>query len=205
MKHKEFDSLIDGKALSNLDIAAEASSEYARGPSYDELWTPPPRRERVPPPAPSRLPLIAAIVSILIGAMALIGLREKIVRIAPVSSAFYSAIGLPVNLAGLELRLVRSHIVLDGARKVLAIEGEIVNLRRSPNVVPPVALTVRGANGLDKYAWTAPAPKPRLEGGETIAFRARLASPPQDGTDVLVRFADAEPGSSQSKTVGARR
>jgi hypothetical protein len=205
MPYHEFDSLIDGKAFSNLDIAAEAASEYVHEPSYDELWARPARPAEEAPAPSRRLPLIAATIAVIIGATALIGLREKIVRIAPAASAFYSAIGLPVNVAGLELRSVRSHIVLDGARKVLAIEGEIVNLRRSPNVVPPVALTVRGANGLDKYAWTAPAPKPRLEGGETIAFRARLASPPQDGADVLVRFADAEPGSSQSKTAGARR
>jgi hypothetical protein len=59
--------------------------------------------------------------------------------------------------------------------------------------VPPVALTVLGADGQAKYAWTTPAPKARLEAGETIAFRARLAAPPAEGADVLVRFASAEP------------
>ena len=53
-----------------------------------------------------------------------------------------AAIGLPVNLTGLELREVRSHIEMDGARKVLAVEGEIANTRRESRSVPPVALTV---------------------------------------------------------------
>jgi hypothetical protein len=177
------------------EIAAEAASEYAREPSYDELWRDPRRAapiEQTRPTRPDHLPAIAAIAAVVLGVMALIGMREKIVRVLPPAAAVYSAAGLPVNLAGLELRDLRSRIVLDGPRKVLTIEGEIVNIRREANRVPPVALTVRGENGLSRYAWTAPAPKSRLEAGEKIAFRARLASPPHDGADVLVRFAKLE-------------
>jgi hypothetical protein len=84
---------------------------------------------------------------------------------------------------------------------VLVTEGEIVNIRRERNNVPAVTLAVRGANGLDRYSWTAPTPKARLEAGEKIAFRARLASPPEDGAEVLVRFArlDEKNKSSSSR------
>jgi len=206
MPHHDIDRRIDPNAFSSLDIAAEATSEYAREPSYDELWARPPRAQAETSARESRLPTVVAIIAVVAGAMALIGLREKIVRVAPPLSAFYSTIGLPVNLAGLELRSVRSRILQDGARKVLAIEGEIVNLRHEANHVPPMALTVRGPNGLNKYAWTSPAPKPRLEAGETIAFRARLASPPADGADVVVKFASAEPAApAAAKAPGARR
>ena len=128
-------------------------------------------------------------------------------RALPPMAGAYSAIGLPVNLAGLELRDLHSRIVMDGARKVLTIEGEIVNIRREPNRVPPVALAVRGENGLDRYAWTTPAPKSRLEPGEKIAFRARLASPPEDGADVLVtlREAGGDEGGAKSSDLGADR
>jgi hypothetical protein len=82
---------------------------------------------------------------------------------------------------------------------VLTIEGEIVNLRREPNCLPRVALTVRANNGLDRYSWTIPAPKARLEARETIAFRARLSSPPPDGAAVVARFASAKGAGSQEK------
>jgi hypothetical protein len=124
------------------------------------------------------------------GALALV--IAACARVLPIAAPAYAAIGLPVNLIGLELRNVRSRIVTEGARKVLTIDGEIANLRRESLRAPPVALTVRGENGQAKYAWTTQAPKARLEGGETIAFRARLASPPADGADVLVRFAKVE-------------
>jgi hypothetical protein len=203
----DLDARANADARFGAEIAAEAASEFTRAPSYDELWSnarrAPPSSE--PPAAPVRRPpVLAAVVLVLVGGMALIGLRERVARLMPATAPAYAAVGLPVNLAGLELRGVRSKILLDGARRVLAIEGEIVNLRREANRLPPVALTVRGENGQAKYAWTAPAPKARLEAGETIAFRARLASPPADGADVLVRFAGLEEA-TKAKAPPAKR
>lgn len=183
---------VDSRREPGIEIAAEAASEFSRGPTYEELWRRPPPPRAEPRRKADRLPAVTALAAVVFGASALIGLRDKIVRIAPPAAPAFSAIGLPVNLAGLELRDLRSRIVFDGARKILMIEGEIVNLRREANRVPPMLLTVRGENGLDRYAWTTQPPKPRLEGGEKIAFRARLASPPPDGADVLVRFAKVD-------------
>lgn len=167
----------------------ETPADWER--SYAELWRRPARDPGScgEPERPNRLPVIAAIIAVLFGAMALIGLRDKIVRLAPPVAALYSALGLKANSAGLELRGVSSRLVTEGSRKVLTVEGEIVNIRREANRVPPVALSVRGPDGQPRYDWTAQAPKTRLEAGESIAFRARLASPPADGADVLVRFA----------------
>lgn len=175
------------------DIAAEASSgAVGLDVDDDDLWSRPPRRpvaRDLPPAGRGRWPVVATILALVMGATALIGMREKIVRNAPATALAYRALGLPVNLAGLELRGVRSRVEIDGGRKVLITEGEIVNIRRDENRTPPLTLTVRDSNGLQRYAWTAPAPKTRLQPGETIAFRARLASPPEDGAEVLVRFA----------------
>jgi hypothetical protein len=46
--------------------------------------------------------------------------------------------------------------------------------------------------GREIYSWTVEAPKPKLESGETVAFRAKLVSPPLTSRDVLVRFAGSE-------------
>lgn len=174
------------------EIAAEASSTIVDASREEDFWssrTARPAARSAPPVSRDRWPIFATIVAIVMGATALIAMREKIVRILPPTALGYRALGLPVNLAGLELRGVRSHIETEGARKVLITEGEITNIRRDQNRVPPLTLAVRDADGLQRYAWTAPTPKTRLEPGETIAFRARLASPPEDGADVLVRFA----------------
>jgi hypothetical protein len=184
---------LDGRSAPR-EIAAEASSEILRAPSYEEMWGRPtrPAPRHQPIFRPDRWPIVATFVAIVMGASALIAMRERIVRIVPPMATAYRAVGLPVNLAGLELRGVRSRIVMDGGRKVLVTEGEIVNIRREQNRVPPITLAVQGQNGLDRYSWTAPTPKTRLEAGEKVAFRARLASPPEDGAAVLVRFASLE-------------
>ena len=203
----EMDLSRDLPRIDPVEISAEASSESRRAPTYEELWREP-RRLAAPTSvarAPKdRLPGWAAVVAILMGVSALIALREKIVAVAPPAAKAFAAIGLPVNLAGLELREVRSHIEMDGARKVLAVEGEIANMRRESRSVPPVALTVRGEDGQAKYAWTTRAAKSRLEPGETIAFRARLASPPESGADVLVRFSSLDEAAGRKPEAAAR-
>ena len=194
-------------AIDPAEISAEASSESRRAPTYEELWREPRRLAAsisVAPAPRDRVPGWAAVVAILMGVSALIALREKIVDVAPPAAKAFAAIGLPVNLAGLELREVRSHIEMDGARKVLAVEGEIANTRRESRSVPPVALTVRGEDGQAKYAWTTRVAKSRLEPGETIAFRARLASPPESGADVLVRFSSLEEAAGRKPEVATR-
>jgi hypothetical protein len=194
-------------AIDPAEISAEASSESRRAPTYEELWREPRRLAAsisVAPAPRDRVPGWAAVVAILMGVSALIALREKIVDVAPPAAKAFAAIGLPVNLAGLELREVRSHIEMDGARKVLAVEGEIANTRRESRSVPPVALTVRGEDGQAKYAWTTRAAKSRLEPGETIAFRARLASPPESGADVLVRFSSLEEAAGRKPEAATR-
>jgi hypothetical protein len=198
---------IDLPEIDPPEISAEASSESRRAPTYEELWREPRRLAAsisVAPAPRDRVPGWAAVVAILMGVSALIALREKIVDVAPPAAKAFAAIGLPVNLAGLELREVRSHIEMDGARKVLAVEGEIANMRRESRSVPPVALTVRGEDGQAKYAWTTRAAKSRLEPGETIAFRARLNSPPESGADVLVRFSSLEEAVGRKPEVAAR-
>ncbi len=158
--------------------------------SHEGLWRLPPEDWRTDETKPSDQPslIFAAVVATLIGATALIGLREKIVRIAPRAAAPYAAVGLPVNIDGLAFADVRSRVEMEGTRKALVIEGEIVNLRRDAHPLPPLEVSVRGSDGQDKYAWTTRAPKARLEGGEKIAFHTRLAAPPEEGAEVLVHF-----------------
>jgi len=156
-----------------------------------ELWRLPPNEAQEEPKglSDSNTLIFAAVVATVIGAMALIVLRDKIVRVSPRAATPFAALGLPVNLDGLAFSDLRSRVAMEGARKALLIEGEIVNLRRDAKSLPPLTLSVRGSDGQAKYAWTTRAPKARLEPGERVAFHARLASPPEDGAEVLVHFA----------------
>ena len=71
---------------------------------------------------------------------------------------------------------------------ILVVEGSIVNDTRKMANVPHLRFAVRNAAHQEIYSWTAVPPRPMLPPGEAVAFRARLASPPPDVHDVLVRF-----------------
>lgn len=132
---------------------------------------------------------LLAPVLLCLALMAALGWRERTVRLLPPLARAYAAIGLPVNLRGLEIRTLKSSLLRDGGGSVLAVEGEIVNIRPREVAVPQVRIGVESADGHEIYTWTTAAPKARLAGGETIDFRARLTTPPAGAQAVLVKFA----------------
>lgn len=132
------------------------------------------------------LPMLIAVFSaILLGAL---NWRAAMVRQFPQTGSLYAAIGLPVNLRGLYFENVRSSAEVHDGVTVLIVEGTIVNLTTRTLEVPRLRLALRNGAGHEVYAWTALPPKATLGSGNGLPFRARLASPPPDGRDVIVRF-----------------
>ena len=138
---------------------------------------------------PVKLAACAAMALALLSVMK----REAVVRAAPPLAGVYAAIGLPVNLKGLEWRDVKTRVVGEAAQKVLAVEGEIRNIRDHSQPLPDIELSLRDDTGREVYVWKTPAPKADLAQGETIQFRARLASPPEGAKVVRVNFTETEP------------
>lgn len=151
---------------------------------------PRPRLRRRAPAHPYRLPrpvaigLVAAVAAVVMA----LGLRESIVRMVPGLAGTYAAIGLPVNLRGLEFRDVKTMQEIQDGVAVLVIEGEVVNVARHPVEVPRVRIAVLGPSQQELYAWTTLLQRSILADNEKVAFRSRLASPPPNGKEVLVRF-----------------
>lgn len=148
-------------------------------------------------PHPPRPVLAIAALGVLVALM--VWQRPLMVRATPQMGRVYAALGLPVNLRGLELSDVRSALVLEQDRPVLVVEGQIRNVRPGDTEVPPIKLALRGADGREIYQWTAEAPQATLPPGQSTAFRTRLTAPPAEGHDVLVRFADLGHGAGQAQ------
>jgi predicted Zn finger-like uncharacterized protein len=129
--------------------------------------------------------LIVVMLAILLGAL---NWRAAVVRIFPQTASLYAAVGLPVNLRGLFFEDVKSRNEFEDGTSVLVIEGTIVNLTIRTLEVPRLRFALRNTSGHEVYAWTAQPTKPTIGSGNGLPFRARLASPPPDGRDVIVRF-----------------
>lgn len=132
--------------------------------------------------------LPVAILALLALDAALIGWRADVVRAVPQTASLYAAIGLPVNLRGLTFAEITTATETHDGVPVLVVEGTIVSA--SPRIVevPRLRFSVRNRSGQEVYAWTAVPSRSVLGPGESLSFRSRLASPPPDAREVLVRF-----------------
>jgi len=132
--------------------------------------------------------LQSGILALIITNAILVGWRNDVVRILPQTASFYAMLGLPVNLRGLAFDSIATTTEQHEGVPILVVEGSVVNNTRKIVDVPRLKFVVRNSANEEVYSWTAVAPRATLPPGETVAFRSRLASPPTDGRDVLVRF-----------------
>ena len=132
--------------------------------------------------------LQSAVLALIIADAVLVGWRNDFVRILPQTASFYSMLGLPVNLRGLALDGVTTTTEQHEGVPILVVEGSVVNDSRKIADVPRLKFVVRNSANEEIYSWTAVPPRATLPPGEAVSFRSRLASPPTDGRDVLVRF-----------------
>jgi predicted Zn finger-like uncharacterized protein len=193
--------LADAPIVEGVRIAPEAHPHWkwsrsdlalrptANGGDAKAEKAPGPRFRLLPRARQARAALAGALITGC--AMAAIGERAIVVAALPPTARLFAAIGLPVNLRGLALDNVRTNIFDLGDKKMLIIEGSVENLRSSSVEAPNMRIALRGADKRELYVWTAPAPKARLEANEKVAFRTRLAAPPDGIGDVLVKFAAA--------------
>jgi predicted Zn finger-like uncharacterized protein len=118
----------------------------------------------------------------------LVGWRSDVVRALPQTASFYSLLGLPVNLRGLVFDNVATVTEQHEGVPILVVEGNVVNSTRRNEDVPRIKFILRNATHHEIYSWTAVPVRASLPPGEGVGFRTRLASPPADARDVVVRF-----------------
>jgi predicted Zn finger-like uncharacterized protein len=129
--------------------------------------------------------LIVVLLAIILGALQW---RVALVRQFPQTASLFARLGMPVNLRGLTFMDVKSRSEFADGVMVLVVEGTIVNLTPRTLEVPRLRFTLRNGIGQEVYAWTALPTMTTLGSGNGLPFRTRLASPPPDGRDVIVRF-----------------
>ena len=129
--------------------------------------------------------LIVALIVVHIG---LIGWRSDVVRFAPQTAPLYAAIGLAVNVRGLVFADVRTETQTHEGVRVLLVQGTIASTAPRAVEVPRLRFAIRNEAGNEIYSWTALPTRAVLGPGDTLAFQSRLASPPPETKDVLVRF-----------------
>lgn len=154
---------------------AKRRPAWLRLPSVNLPWLP-------------RVSLPTAVTVMAAMTVALLVWRADIVRLMPQTADFYKLVGFGVNLRGLDITNVKTTTETVDGRQVIVIEGTVVGVGRAAAEIPRLRFIVRDARGADLYAWNAVIEQPSLRPGEKAWFRSRLASPPAEAREIVVRF-----------------
>ena len=115
--------------------------------------------------------------------------RVQVVERYPAMAGVYEAIGLGVNVVGLDFSNVSTLRTLRDGKEVLAVSAQIVGLMPDPVVVPPVVVTLINAAGEGIYEWSVTPSVRDLMAGERATFDTQLVLPPGDAKRVRLSFA----------------
>lgn len=133
-------------------------------------------------------PLPLAVTVLAAVAFGLLFWRASIVRLLPQTASFYAALGMPVNLRNVVFENVRTTQEMHEGIPVLVVEGSIVGIGKRPAEAQRLRFSLRNEAGNEIYSWTALPSRSIVEPGDSVPFRSRLASPPAEGREVIVRF-----------------
>jgi predicted Zn finger-like uncharacterized protein len=182
--HVESPSLAPGGAEAGADWPAEARRSEVTG---DKPRTRPWRPGRINMARP-HLGLsggVAAMAALIAG---LIIWRADVVRLLPQTAAFFQLAGINVNLRNLTIEDVRVSTETVNGAPVTVIEGAVATTGFKPAEIPRLRFVVRDAGGNPVYAWNTVLEQAMVNPGEKVQFKSRLASPPPNAYDLVVRF-----------------
>jgi predicted Zn finger-like uncharacterized protein len=130
------------------------------------------------------------------GVLALVGLacigyfgRVGVVERYPDLAGLYAAVGLGVNVVGLEFTNVTTLRSLRDGKEVLAVSAQIVGIEPKPVSVPAVVVTLLDDQGSPIYEWSVTPAVRDLMAGERSTFDTQLTTPPGNAARVRLSFA----------------
>ncbi len=164
---------IESEAADDVETAAaRRQKRKAKG-----LWS------RWPLSSVQTAMLVLGLISTII-----IGWRTDVVRALPQTASFYALLRMPVNLRGLTFEDVTTSTEQHEGVPILVVEGNVFNGVRKVEEVPRLKFVVRNSARQEIYSWTVVPSRASLSPGEALGFRSRLASPPTEAHDLVVRF-----------------
>jgi predicted Zn finger-like uncharacterized protein len=115
--------------------------------------------------------------------------RVQVVQRYPAMAGVYEAVGLGVNVIGLDFSNVTTLRTLRDGKEVLIVSAQIIGMMPEPAPVPAVVVTLIDSKGRGVYEWSVTPSVRDLMAGERATFDTQLTLPPGDAASVRLSFA----------------
>jgi predicted Zn finger-like uncharacterized protein len=136
----------------------------------------------------ARLGAFVVLLSILVLGFAL---RTDLVSFFPQLAGLYSAIGLPVNVVGLQFEGSKTLTLLRDGKAIMQISARIRSVSNRTVTVPPILVSLLDAKGAPVYQWTVVPQAPSMDPGDIINFQTEMSAPPDGATTVRLTFTNS--------------
>jgi predicted Zn finger-like uncharacterized protein len=141
-----------------------------------------------------RLARLAALVTLLSMLVFGFALRTNIVGTFPALAGLYAAMGLPVNVTGLEFEGAKTLTSLRDGKTIMTITAHIRSVSGGTVDVPPVLVSLFDAKGGSIYEWTVAPQAADLNPGEVLDFSTEVDAPPDGAVTVRLSFTNPRDG-----------
>jgi predicted Zn finger-like uncharacterized protein len=147
----------------------------------------------------ARLGAFVLLVSILLLGFSL---RTDLVTWFPALAGLYAAIGMPVNVVGLEFEDSKTLSSFRSGKSVMLITSRIRSISNQSVPVPPVLVSLLDAGGASVYEWTVTPKAAEMAPGEVLEFSTEISAPPQGAVTVRLSFTTPRAGASAAAPAG---
>ena len=122
-------------------------------------------------------------------ATGMVAFRQDVAEVWPRSASAFAALGLDVNVYGLEFHELAVERDFDGATPILLVSGEVRNIGRDDKLVPPVRISLRDTASAEIFEIVNVITEQPVAAGASIPFQIRVENPPADAVDLEATFA----------------
>ena len=123
-------------------------------------------------------------------ATGMVAFRQDVAELWPRSASAFAALGLDVNVYGLEFYDLAVERDFEGATPVLVVSGEVRNIGRDEKLVPPVRISLRDQRSHEIFELVNAVSEQRIAAGAAVPFEIRVQNPPSDAVDLEATFAN---------------
>jgi len=122
-------------------------------------------------------------------ATGMVAFRQDVAEVWPRSASAFAALGLDVNVYGLEFYDLAVERAFDGPTPILLVSGEVRNIGRDDKLVPPVRVSLRDTRSQEIFELVNTISDQPIPAGGAVPFQIRVENPPTDAVDLEATFA----------------